>query len=213
MASSTKLAKYYTADRPEFVNFAKKQGTFSHAIDIGCAGGRLGGDLITAGVLERCDGIEPNPDAAALARQTLNEVWSGSFEANASVVPWERYDLLIMADVLEHLVDPWSALRQLREVSRPTCRLMLSVPNIRHYKVLLPLLFRGEFGYRDHGIMDRTHLHFFTASSIEDTLSECGWKMVLRSSHMKSSYRRRLMPTRMLEPFVAVQYLMTAEKR
>lgn len=213
MSVTTKVAKYYTAKRPEFVDFANDQGSFSRAIDIGCAGGTLGSDLIAARIVSHCDGIEPNEDAATLARQALQQVWSGTFEANADVVPWEQYDLLIMADVLEHLVDPWSALRLLREKSNPGCRLMLSVPNIRHYKVLFPLIFRDEFRYCDHGIMDRTHLHFYTASSIEQTLQECGWRVTRRMSHMKSGYRRWHMPTRLLEPFVAVQYLLAAEKQ
>lgn len=213
MSTTTKVAKYYTAERSEFVDFARGQGPFTRALDIGCAGGRLGSDLIAARIVSQCDGIEPNEEAATLASQVLHQVWSGAFEDHTNVVPWDQYDLLIMADVLEHLVDPWSALRLLREKSNPECRLMLSVPNIRHYKVLFPLIFKDEFRYCDHGIMDRTHLHFFTASSIEDTLKECGWAVTKRASHMKSSYRRWHMPTRLLEPFVAVQYLLTAEKR
>ena len=89
---------------------------------------------------------------------------------------------------------------------------MLSVPNVRHYKVSLPLLFRGEFRYADDGIMDRTHLHFFTRDSLEETVRDCGWTVRAWGSHMKGRYRRWYMPTRLLEPFVAVQYMLLAEK-
>ena len=121
--------------------------------------------------------------------------------------------MIILADVLEHLVDPWAALRFLHSHTAKGCRLALSVPNVRHYKVSMPLLFRGEFGYEDYGIMDRTHLHFFTRGSLIDTLDECGWAVNGSGSHMKGRYRRWYMPTRLLEPFVSVQHLMIANKR
>ena len=213
MGSKNDVADYYVADRPEFVSFIGKNGAFSTAIDIGCAGGRLGSQLLQSGIATACDGIEPFPAAAELARKVLRQVWQGSLETVASHIPWQTYDLIIMADVLEHLVDPWGALRNLHAESAAGCRLALSVPNVRHYKVLLPLLLKGEFRYQDHGIMDRTHLHFFTKSSLTEILMECGWKTITHDSHMKSRYRRAFFPTRLIEPFVAVQHLLIAEKQ
>jgi 2-polyprenyl-3-methyl-5-hydroxy-6-metoxy-1,4-benzoquinol methylase len=207
------IADYYVAERPEFVAFVGQSGPFASAIDIGCAGGKLGVELMRNGIVTACDGIEPFPAAATLAQNSLRQVWQGSLEAVASEVPWQEYKLLVMADVLEHLADPWAALRFLRERTAPGCRLALSIPNIRHYKVVLPLLFSGEFRYRDHGIMDRTHLHFYTRESIAETLAECGWRIQRVDSHMKKSYRRWYFPTRLLESFLAVQYLLIAEKQ
>ncbi len=134
-------------------------------------------------------------------------------ESLTDEVPWETYDLVMMANVLEHLVDPWTALRFLRERTSSSCKLALSVPNIRHYKILLPLLLKGALRYEDQGIMDRTHLHFFTRESLSETLSQCGWEVMTTSAHMKKRYRKAMYPTRLIEPFVAVQYLVMAEKR
>jgi 2-polyprenyl-3-methyl-5-hydroxy-6-metoxy-1,4-benzoquinol methylase len=211
--STDSVAEYYVAGRPEFVSFLRPAGSFGQVIDIGCAGGVLGSTLVQQGLVKACDGIEPFPAAAELAEKSLRRVWNGTLETVADAVPWQDYELVTMTDVLEHVVDPWAALRFLHERTAPGCRLALSVPNVRHYKVVLPLLFKGEFSYRDHGIMDRTHLHFFTADSIREVLDACGWKIVRRDSHMKKSYRRWYMPTRLLEPFVAVQHLMIAEKK
>ena len=177
------------------------------------ASGMLGAGLLNNGIVGACDGIELNAGAAQLARSRLRKVWNGSIESLADEIPWQQYDLVILADVLEHLVDPWAALRLLRERTVSGCRLMLSVPNVRHYKVSLPLLFRGEFRYADEGIMDRTHLHFFTRGSLEETVRECGWILRARDSHMKGRYRRWYMPTRLLEPFVAVQTMLICDKR
>ena len=206
------IADYYAAARPELLDFLRPHGPFGATLDIGCAVGMLGSGLLREGTVGACDGIEINYNAARLAETRLGQVWMGSLDSVAEEVPWERYDLVILADVLEHLADPWAALRLLRTRTAPGCRLMLSVPNVRHYKVSLPLLFRGEFHYEDAGIMDRTHLHFFTRGSIEDTVRDCGWRIRAIGSHMKGRYRRWYMPTRLLEPFVAVQYMLLAEK-
>lgn len=211
--ASSEIADYYAAERPELLAFLRPHGPFGTALDIGCASGMLGAGLLREGIVGACDGIELNADAARLAGTRLRQVWNGSIESVADGIPWQQYDLVILADVLEHLADPWAALRLLRERTAPGSRLMLSVPNVRHYKVSLPLLFRGEFRYADEGIMDRTHLHFFTRDSLEETVRECGWTIRALGSHMKGRYRRWYMPTRLLEPFVAVQYMLICDKR
>ncbi|KAF0099578.1 MAG: hypothetical protein FD187_2109 [bacterium] len=207
------LAKYYMTDRPEVLRFLESHGRYETAIDIGCASGALGASLIKAGLVGVCDGIEPNEGAAEVARTRLRHVWHGTLDAVSAQVPWSNYNMISMTDVLEHLSDPWAALRHLHTHTRSDCTLLLSVPNVRHYHVSLPLLLLGEFRYTDHGIMDRTHLHLFTRNSLIKTLNECGWEVVKLGSHMKNRYRRWFMPTRALEPFVAVQYLVIARKQ
>ena len=210
--NSSEIAEYYAAERPELLAFLRPHGRFGAALDIGCSSGVLGKTLLDQGMVAACDGVEVNAEAARLAGTRLRRVWSGSLESLAEQIPWGQYELIILADVLEHLADPWAALRLLHARSAPGCRLLLSVPNVRHYKVSLPLLFRGEFRYADDGIMDRTHLHFFTRGSLEETVRDCGWAVRAWGSHMKGRYRRWYMPTRLLEPFVAVQYMLLAEK-
>ncbi|GIK23649.1 MAG: class I SAM-dependent methyltransferase [Rhodocyclaceae bacterium] len=207
------VSEYYATERPELVSFLRPYGPFGKVLDIGCASGLLGEDLLRAGIVSACDGIEPSEQAGQLARKRLRHVWLGALESCVETLPWPDYDLIILADVLEHLVDPWAALRLLHARTLPGCRLALSVPNVRHYKISLPLLFRGEFRYADSGIMDRTHLHFFTRGSLAETLRDCGWKVVVAGSHMKKRYRRWFMPTRLLEPFVAVQTMLLVEKQ
>ncbi len=211
--NSSEIAAYYAAERPELLAFLRPHGPFGAALDIGCAAGIFGTDLLREGIVGACDGVELNLEAARLAESRLRQVWTGSLESAAVEILWQHYDLLILADVLEHLADPWSALRLLHARSVPGCKLLLSVPNVRHYKVSLPLLFRGEFRYEAAGIMDRTHLHFFTRGSLEEAARECGWTVCAVGSHMKGRYRRWYMPTRLLEPFVSVQTLMLVEKQ
>lgn len=146
---SAAISAYYQGERLELVAFAQRHGPYDATLDIGCAAGVLGHRLQQEGIVSACDGIEPNAKAAGLAQTRLRSVWHGTIESQMKLVPWQQYDLIILADVLEHLADPWSILRQLHANTAPGCRLLLSVPNVRHYKVVLPLLWRGQFRYTD----------------------------------------------------------------
>lgn len=206
------MSRYYAADRRDLVDFLRPYGQLGVVLDIGCAGGRLGRQLLQAGLAERCDGIEPNAEAASQAADPLHRIWVADLEAVTGQVPWTDYDLLIMADVLEHLIDPWRVLAELHRRVRPGARLLLSVPNVRHKSVVLPLLFRGRFDYADAGILDRTHLHFFTRSSLLDAVGRAGWRVATIAPYIKPKYRRWWFPHRLLDEFLAVQYFLLVEK-
>ena len=84
------------------------------------------------------------------------------------------FDTVIAADVLEHLRDPWVCLKSLRALMRPDGALVVSIPNIAHNAVIAQLL-AGRFPYRDQGLLDRTHLRFFTRQDVEELLTDCGF--------------------------------------
>lgn len=92
-------------------------------------------------------------------------------------------------------------------------RLLLSVPNVRHHSVILPLLFQGRFADpATLGYPDRTHLHFFTRASLLDAVNRAGWRTIAIAPFIKRKYRRWWYPHRLLSEFLAVQYLLLAEK-
>jgi 2-polyprenyl-3-methyl-5-hydroxy-6-metoxy-1,4-benzoquinol methylase len=204
--------RYYTADRGDIVDFLNAHGPFDRALDIGCAAGRLGRQLQEAGIVDSCDGIEPHPVAATMASSQIQRVWNSDLAGALSQVPWLDYDLFILADVLEHLIDPWQTLRDIHDRARPGARLMVSVPNVRHKSVVFPLLFQGRFDYVDAGIMDRTHLHFFTPGSLRAMVEASGWRVRAESLNIKKKYRKWWFPHRLLGPFLAVQCFLLAEK-
>ena len=78
------------------------------------------------------------------------------------------YDCIVFNDVLEHVVDPWSMLDRAKERLAPGGRIVASIPNVRHYIVVRNLALRGRWDYADWGVLDRTHLRFFTRASIEE---------------------------------------------
>lgn len=175
---------YYTNDRSELMRFLERErvSLTGRVLEVGCAAGMAGHHLRRLGVTE-LEGIEPHTPAAAAARA------SGCYDVvhNCSWDAWvelagraaDGYDAIIFADVLEHLPDPVPVLRRARALLRqPSGTLVLSLPNIRHLSVLFGLIVRGDWEYQPAGILDRTHLRFFTTKSARRLLTETGYSTV-----------------------------------
>ncbi len=130
-------------------------------LDVGCASGILGLSIKAKRPGAIVHGIERESRAAASAAERLDSVLEGDL---IDLLPdiRETYDCIICADILEHLEDPWQALRRLGELLVPSGHVVASIPNIRYYKVLRELVIHGRFTYRGSGILDSTHLRFFT---------------------------------------------------
>ncbi len=206
------MKNYYMANRTDLLRFLGQSERYETALDVGCASGELGRLLVEHQSASMVDGVEVNRDAAELAKKVLRKVWMGTLEEFSQDIPWESYDLVVMADVLEHLLEPWDTLGFLFARCKPGCRLLLSVPNVRHHSVVFPLIFQGRFDYRDSGIMDRTHLHFFTRFSLQESVTRAGWQIRRESPNIKEKYLKWWYPHRVLGEFLAVQHFVLAEK-
>ena len=136
-------------------------------LDVGCARGHLASVLADQGW--NVTGIEYDLADAEFARQGGLNVIHGSAE-DAFQNMNESFDVIIFADVLEHMVDPEAVLKMAREHLVPDGRIIISIPNIAHLTVRLQLLI-GMFNYTDRGILDRTHLHFYTKKSLLKMIS------------------------------------------
>ena len=145
----------------------------SRVLDLGCASGYLSAALTERGCT--VVGFERDPASAALARTHCTDVIVGDLESDADrrALPG-GFDVVVIGDVLEHLADPWGALRFVRGLLAPEGRVVLSLPNVAAWPVRLGLL-RGSFDYGDFGILDRTHLRFFTRSSAHALARETGF--------------------------------------
>jgi SAM-dependent methyltransferase len=122
----------------------------------------------------RVDGIELDPIAAELAAQHCERVHVADVDL-LEELPWTdtRYDTILCMDILEHLRDPWRALRVLREGLTPDGRMIVTLPNVANWWIRFRLL-RGRWNYDDIGIMDRTHLRFFTVRTARELLASAG---------------------------------------
>jgi 2-polyprenyl-3-methyl-5-hydroxy-6-metoxy-1,4-benzoquinol methylase len=141
-------------------------------LDVGAAQGMLGQALAGTGLA--IDGIELNPTWAALARPWYRQMQIVSIEQ--ATLPARTYRLIVCADVLEHTVDPVAVLRQLRAAATDDAVFLVSLPNVAHLAVRLLLLF-GRFPQMERGILDRTHLHFYTRQTAIELLARTGLRV------------------------------------
>jgi len=149
---------------------AKKDGTL---LDLGAAGGELGSAVREH--FKRTLGFEYNVDCVGQLCGRFDSVVIADLERVKSLP--HNVDAIVLADVLEHLRSPASALRLVREALRDDGRLFLSVPNIANITVRLGLLF-GVFEYRDRGILDHTHLRFYTKRTIRREVENAGFRIL-----------------------------------
>lgn len=144
-------------------------------LDIGCNMGAFGKSLKADRAIEVW-GVEPNPNAAEKASRLLDRVINAPFDADVAL-PDSAFDVVVFNDVLEHLVDPWEALRIAARKLRPGGRVVASIPNLRQVDNLVHILLEGDFRYEPLGIRDRTHLRFFTRKSAVRLFEESGYRV------------------------------------
>ena len=142
-----------------------------HVLEVGCGAGSLGRFLKSQLPGLRWDGIEPYQDAAKLAGQSLDRVFHGCLEEVDLEPLVATYDTIVLGDVIEHLLDPWAALARRQKILKRRGRIVLSVPNINHWSIFFTLL-SGRFPYSHSGLLDRTHLRFFTLHEIKQSLMQ-----------------------------------------
>ena len=163
---------------PEALNTSHAQvavlvGHDKTVLDIGCSTGYLGKLLVTQGCI--VDGVEIDPEAAELARKHLRGVVLVDLDRDdlVTAIGDTRYDCIVIADVLEHLVDPGRTLRAAVSLLAETGEIVISVPNVAHGALRLALL-QGRWDYRETGLLDRTHLRFFNRDSILALIRDAG---------------------------------------
>ena len=162
---------YFGYSRPEVVALVPE--TARRVLDIGCGAGRLGEAIKQRQQASVC-GIELDARAAEAARQRLDHVWAGDVERLDIQIAPGSFDAIVCADVLEHLREPGRLLEQAREWLTPDGRLIASIPNVRHHSVVRSLL-QGNWTYESAGLLDRTHLRFFTRREIEKLFHRAGF--------------------------------------
>lgn len=139
-------------------------------LDAGCGFATTSQRIRAAG--NRVCGIESNRDAVRVARERLDEVIEADLQ-NVGALGDRRFDVIIFADVLEHLAWPAGVLKQYVQFVKPHGSIIVSLPNVGLWSVRLGLMF-GRFHYVESGVLDRTHLRFFTRSSAVEMLRSAG---------------------------------------
>lgn len=171
-------ASYHDNPRPEIVDRIGVVPTC--LLEIGCGSGATGALVKERFPDCRVIGVESNARAAEIARQRIDEVYACAFETldiDAAAFPKGRIDAVLLLDVLEHMYDPWRALLKLRNALAPGARVVASIPNVRNL-LLLDHLARGSWTYEAKGLLDITHIRFFTLREMTRLFGETGYRVL-----------------------------------
>jgi 2-polyprenyl-3-methyl-5-hydroxy-6-metoxy-1,4-benzoquinol methylase len=172
MAASATATSYFSNVRPEVAALLPPRAT--NVLEIGCGEGRFSAQVKSR---KTYWGVEPSAAAAEKARGVLDRVVVGTYEQAEPELPDAHFDLVICNDVIEHMVDHDAFLDAIQRKMAPGGSIVGSVPNVRYLPHLAKLLFGREWRYEDEGILDRTHLRFFTISSLRRAFMEHGFEV------------------------------------
>jgi SAM-dependent methyltransferase len=183
-------------------------------LDVGCSDGTLGASLRGRGA--EVWGIEYDAHFASVASARLDRVLQGDAAAIVrDLEGHDRFDVVVCADVLEHLPQPAETLGRVRRLLTPGGCCVVSLPNVRFYTTFIELGLRGRWPRRDRGVHDRTHLSWFTDRDARDMFAGAGfalettrtnYRLADLPNHPRNRYAD-LFARGPLRPFLAYQYL------
>lgn len=214
---------YYTIPRTELINMIDKPyDSYINVLELGCGMGAT---------LSKIKYLYPNSyvcgieivDKVAYYANLLNPVKCADVETMEWDYEDNSFDYVIMGDILEHLRDPWSILNKVNKLVKTGGKIIISMPNVLHYSVILPLIIKGEFHYSDAGILDTTHLKMWTKKEIVSLVEDSGFTIenISYSSFTKPTEKEEeiikklveISETVKYEEYMAYQWILLACKR
>jgi 2-polyprenyl-3-methyl-5-hydroxy-6-metoxy-1,4-benzoquinol methylase len=185
MANNKKNRAYYGNVRPEMLQFIPANA--AKILEVGCGEGNFSAQLISDGV--ETWAIEPNNISAKSASEKLYKVLEGTIDEMVAEIPDNYFDVIIMNDVIEHLLEPWDDIQKLKSKLKDDGVLVSSIPNVRYAKNLFNMLFKRDWKYTDDRILDITHYRFFTKKSVRRLFDENGYSVQkLKGVNMTKSF-------------------------
>jgi len=167
--------KYFEWERPEILPYLPfKMQTM---LDVGCGAGNFGRLIKSRNKDTTVWGIEIDKAASIKAAEVFDKVIYGDALENIESLPDNFFDCIVFNDSLEHMVDPYSCLEKIKAKLTQGGVIVASIPNVRYYTNLYELLFKKDWRYEDSGILDRTHLRFFTKKSMKNMFRQAGYKV------------------------------------
>lgn len=185
-----------------------------HVLDVGGGDGATSAFLLDKGLATSAQILDPytrSPDTPTLKFSTESADDLETFERMK--LAGCLFDTVMFLDVLEHLVDPWATLRSVRSVHKDGGRLIICMPNARHVRLVVPLVFLGRFDYKPSGIMDRTHIRWFTRSTLMELVETAGYRVDRIDAFIpKRSRIANLSTIGLFRRFFEYQYIIQATK-
>ncbi len=171
----SKPANYYQNLRLEMLPYIPKSA--KNILELGCGEGMFG-SYLRENLGAKVVGIEIESKFATKAKKDLDKVYIGDAETIIKKLPAKSFDVIVANDVLEHMVDPYSVLKEAKRILKKNGVVVSSIPNMRNFHVIYHLVRHGQWEYVESGILDRTHLRFFTQKSIRNMYERLGYEVV-----------------------------------
>jgi 2-polyprenyl-3-methyl-5-hydroxy-6-metoxy-1,4-benzoquinol methylase len=190
MEYENKAKAYYNFPREEMLVYLPKEA--KTVLEVGCGQGTFAAQIKAYNNAEVW-GIEYMKEEGDLAKDILDKVFIGAVEDYINDMPDNFFDAIYFNDVLEHLAYPDAVLRDLKPKLKKGGLIISSIPNLRNFRVLKMLVIDGDWDYAEHGVMDKTHLRWFTKKSIVKMYEGLGYEIV---SH------KGISPSKSLKPFL-----------
>jgi len=165
------IDNYFILSRVEVANKYCPEN-YSRVLEVGCGSGKFAQNLKSD-----CEkwGVEVYVPAAENAKSHFNNILIGTYRNVENKLPNEYFDLVVCNDVIEHMSDAAEFMNDIKKKMKLGGYLIGSVPNVRYYSNMINLLLFRDWKYTDGGILDRTHLRFFTKKSLKRLFLESGW--------------------------------------
>lgn len=169
------ITNYYSQSRPEIADLVPKN--IRTILDIGC------GECAFLKLIKELTGaetwgVEMIQKVAEKAKNQADNVFIGKIEDALNTLPWNYFDCITLNDVLEHLYDPYNVLKNLKKLLSNKGIIIASIPNVLHFSLLKRLILNQDWNYTDEGILDFTHIRFFTKKSIMRMFHEAGFELI-----------------------------------
>ncbi len=169
-----KTANYFEDQREEMLPFIPAETR--RVLEVGCGNAAFAARLKSSRAVH-VTAIENHAPAAEVASKRVDRVLNGNLEDSVQRLHGEVFDCIVLNDVLEHLIDPWDALGRLRTLLAPEGVVVASIPNVRYLPVFKDYVLRGDWQYQRDGVLDRTHLRFFTTHSMKELFAKSGFEV------------------------------------
>ena len=187
MDYNNKVKGYFENIRYEMIDFLPKHS--KTLLDVGCSEGNFASYIKKNNEIEAW-GIELMEAHGKIAEKKLDKVLIGDCEKCIPDLPDGYFDVIFFNDVLEHLVDPYSVLENIKQKLSPNGVIISSIPNVRYHRVFKSLILKKQWEYTMDGVLDKTHLRFFTSKSILKMYEDLGFEIILHKGINKTKSLR-----------------------
>jgi 2-polyprenyl-3-methyl-5-hydroxy-6-metoxy-1,4-benzoquinol methylase len=208
-----KSTDYFSFIRLDLINLIDKNSKNLKCLEIGAAYGETLYYLKQNGIASEVVGVDLFEDVKNKKNyKNLDKFIFGNIEEIELNEYENHFDLILLPDVLEHLIEPKKVLDKLKKYLTQEGKIILSMPNIRHYSALNKIFIKGDFKYEESGLFDYTHMRFYCRKNIKELLEASGYTILKEESSIKNYKGKSItkiinsLTFGLLEEFFSVQY-------